>query len=78
MAMGQCLIEHHWHEAAINSFELAVQLIPQDARAHFLMGNAYYSLGKYTDARLNYQNALEAGEVNTVLWQGLLPQVNPF
>jgi TolA-binding protein len=78
MAMGQCLLEHHWHEAAINSFELAVQLIPQDARAHFLMGNAYYSLGKYTDARLNYQNALEAGEVNTVLWQGLLPQVNPF
>ncbi len=76
VAMGRCLLEHHWHKEAIKSFDLALQLKPQDVRAPFLMGNANYALGQYVEARLNYQKALDAAEANTALWQGLLPQVN--
>jgi tetratricopeptide (TPR) repeat protein len=77
MAMGRCLLEHHWYEEAIKSFDLAERLKPQDVRAPFLMGNAYYSLGKYVDAEKKYRVALEAGEANSVQWQDLLPQVSP-
>jgi tetratricopeptide (TPR) repeat protein len=76
MAMGRCLLEHHWYEEAIKSFDLAERLKPQDVRAPFLMGNAYYSLGKYVDAEKKYRVALEAGEANSVQWQDLLPQVH--
>ncbi len=77
MAMGRCLLEHHWYEEAIKSFDLAERLKPQDVRAPFLMGNAYYSLGKYVDAEKKYRVALEAGEANSVQWKDLLPQVSP-
>lgn len=75
MAMGKSLFERRWHDEALISFRLAVQLKPQDVRAHFLVGNALYSLGKYKDAWMSYQKALEAGEENAQEWEDILPQV---
>jgi hypothetical protein len=75
MAMGKSLFERRWHEEALTSFRAAVQLKPQDVRAHFLVGNALYSLGQYKEARASYQKALEAGEENAQDWEGILPQV---
>lgn len=75
MAMGKSLFERRWHEEALISFRQAVLLKPQDVRAHFLVGNALYSLGQYKDAWMSYQKALEAGEENAQEWEGILPQV---
>lgn len=75
MAMGKSLFERRWHEEALISFRAAVQLKPQDVRAHFLVGNALYSLGQYKEAWASYQKALEAGEENAQDWEGILPQV---
>lgn len=75
MAMGRSLFEHCWHEEALASFRMAVERKPQDVRAHFLVGNSYYSLQKYKLARESYQKALEAGEENAQQWESLLPQV---
>lgn len=76
MAMGKSLFERRWYEDALVSFQLAVQLKPQDVRAHFLVGNAFYSLGDFVEARTSYQKALEAGEENAQEWEGILPQVH--
>ncbi|KAG0606542.1 hypothetical protein M758_9G149400 [Ceratodon purpureus] len=76
MAMGKSLFERRWHEEALMSFRAAVMLKPQDVRAHFLVGNALYSLGQYKEAWASYQKALEAGEENAQDWEGILPQVH--
>ena len=75
MAMGKSLLEHRWPEEALPSFKLAVERKPQDVRAHFLVGNALYSLGQYKQAREAYQRALEAAEESSHQWVGILPQV---
>ncbi len=37
----------------------AIEINPDDAKAHFLLGGAYYELGRYEEATESYKQAIE-------------------
>eukprot|EP00976_Prorocentrum_cordatum_P068927 1179332-Prorocentrum_minimum.AAC.1 len=61
MEMGAMLGTYHRWEEALRSYRRAVALRPEDAKAHFRIGNAHYQLSNLTDARTSYEQALMVG-----------------
>ena len=57
--LGVCYLETQQHERALEALTQAVQANPQDAVAHYLLGNACGSLGQLERAAACYRRALE-------------------
>ncbi|GAB4816154.1 hypothetical protein N2152v2_003200 [Parachlorella kessleri] len=58
MELGMRLNQKQRHYEALRSFHAAVASEPEDPLAHFRMGNAYFALRKYPEARKAYLTAL--------------------
>lgn len=63
-------------EEAAKCLVRAVKLDPANVRAHFLLGNAHYSLGALSEARGAYERSLEAGKADPDAHATILPQVH--
>ncbi|KAK3252396.1 hypothetical protein CYMTET_38302 [Cymbomonas tetramitiformis] len=74
MEMGAVLGAHGRWEEALLSYRRAIALRPEDARAHFRIGNALYSSQKFTEARDSYGRALDVARTPTD--SKLLPQIH--
>uniref|UniRef100_A0A7S0WLJ1 EF-hand domain-containing protein n=1 Tax=Pyramimonas obovata TaxID=1411642 RepID=A0A7S0WLJ1_9CHLO len=61
MEMGAMLGTYHRWEEALRSYRRAVALRPDDAKAHFRIGNSNVQLDNLADARESYDKALKAG-----------------
>lgn len=59
LLQGEELIRKGKYEAAIEKLELAVNLLPNEARAWNYLGVARNRAGQYADARLAYERALQ-------------------
>lgn len=76
MAIGRVLYENHLFKEALVSFKRACELQPVDVRPHFRAGNCLYALGKFGEAKEEFQLALEAAETGGSQWAYLLPQIH--
>ncbi|CAI5997739.1 unnamed protein product [Closterium sp. NIES-64] len=76
MAMGRALMKVGRTEEAKPSFMRVVEIEPQNVRAYFLLGNAYYSMGQLAQARDAYSQSLEAGKADPEAHATILPQVH--
>lgn len=76
MAIGRTLFGHALYKEALLSFKKASEVKPTDVRPHFRLGNTFYSLGRYSEARDCYISALDAAEVAGNQWNRLLPQIH--
>ncbi|KAL2892817.1 hypothetical protein RDABS01_008726 [Bienertia sinuspersici] len=76
MAIGRVLYEHQLYKEGLVSFKRACELQPVDVRPHFRAGNCLYALGKFADAKEEFQLALEAAETGGNQWAYLLPQIH--
>jgi Flp pilus assembly protein TadD len=59
MEMGALLGQYARWEEALRSYRRAVALRPEDARAHFRIGNAHFQLSNFVEARDSYERALQ-------------------
>lgn len=59
MEMGWLLGAYSKWEEALRSYRRAVALRPEDARAHFRIGNTHFQLTNYVEARDSYERALQ-------------------
>ncbi|GAB2291822.1 hypothetical protein Dimus_026073 [Dionaea muscipula] len=76
MAIGRVLYEHKLFKEALVSFKRACELQPIDVKPHFGAGNSLYAVGKYEEAKEEFQLALEAAETGGNQWAYLLPQIH--
>ncbi|XP_021759860.1 uncharacterized TPR repeat-containing protein At1g05150-like [Chenopodium quinoa] len=76
MAIGRVLYEHQLFKDGLVSFKRACELQPVDVRPHFRAGNCSYALGKFGEAKEEFQLALEAAETGGNQWAYLLPQIH--
>lgn len=74
MEMGQMLGNYGRWQEALRSYRRAVALRPENARAHFRIGNAHFQLQSYVDARDLYERALQVARTPTD--SKLLPQIH--
>mmetsp|Transcript_22546 Transcript_22546/g.31383 ORF Transcript_22546/g.31383 Transcript_22546/m.31383 type:complete len:815 (-) Transcript_22546:204-2648(-) len=74
MEMGAMLGVYQRWEEALRSYRRAVALRPEDARAHFRIGNAHYQLHNYEEARDSYERALQVAR--QPVDSKLLPQIH--
>ena len=74
MEMGALLGQYTRWEEALRSYRRAVALRPDDARAHFRIGNAHFQLSNYVEARDSYDHALQVARAP--LDSKLLPQIH--
>ncbi|KAK8580850.1 hypothetical protein V6N13_143909 [Hibiscus sabdariffa] len=75
MALGRILYEHQLFKEALICFKRSCELQPMDVRPHFRAGNCLYVLGKYKEAKEEFQLALESAEAGGNQWVHLLPQI---
>ncbi|KAK8585153.1 hypothetical protein V6N13_139091 [Hibiscus sabdariffa] len=75
MAIGRILYEHQLFKEALICFKRSCELQPMDVRPHFRAGNCLYVLGKYKEAKEEFQLALESAEAGGNQWAHLLPQI---
>mmetsp|Transcript_10083 Transcript_10083/g.11784 ORF Transcript_10083/g.11784 Transcript_10083/m.11784 type:complete len:797 (-) Transcript_10083:746-3136(-) len=74
LEMGSILgLNGRWEEA-LKSYRRAVALRPEESKAFFRIGNALYSLNKYTEARDSYERALQVARIPADA--RLLPQIH--
>ncbi|GAB2253090.1 hypothetical protein Droror1_Dr00005937 [Drosera rotundifolia] len=76
MAIGRVLYEHRLFKEALVSFKRACELQPIDVKPHFGAGSSLYAIGKYEEAKEEFQLALEAAETGGNQWAYLLPQIH--
>ncbi|GMH16688.1 hypothetical protein Nepgr_018529 [Nepenthes gracilis] len=76
MAIGRVLYEQQLFKDALVSFKRACELLPLDVRPHFRAGNCLYVLGRYDEAKKEFQLAVEAAETGENQWVYLLPQIH--
>lgn len=76
MALGRVLYENYLFKEALVSFKRACELQPVDVRPHFRAGNCLYAIGKFSEAKEEFQLALEAAETGGSQWAYLLPQIH--
>ncbi|XP_074273373.1 putative TPR repeat-containing protein At1g05150 [Silene latifolia] len=76
MAIGRVLYENHMFKESLVSFKRACELQPVDVRPHFRAGNCYYAVGRFGEAKEEFQLALEAAETGGNQWAYLLPQIH--
>mmetsp|Transcript_24516 Transcript_24516/g.46494 ORF Transcript_24516/g.46494 Transcript_24516/m.46494 type:complete len:802 (+) Transcript_24516:149-2554(+) len=74
MEMGWLLGAYSKWEEALRSYRRAVALRPEDARAHFRIGNTHFQLTNYVEARDSYERALQVAR--TPVDSKLLPQIH--
>eukprot|EP00899_Mesostigma_viride_P004198 jgi/Mesvir1/1377/Mv21649-RA.1 len=78
MAMGHVLSGAPPHLGLVIDayvcYDRAVELKPHDPRAHFRLGNALFALGKYDDARREFETAMKV--IGSQGDSPLLPQVH--
>ena len=72
IAKGQELLSQKDLKGGIASFKKAVELDPQNARAHVLLGNAYMQAQQWTDAQAAFEKAsrLAPNDVTALLGLG--------
>ena len=75
LAMGRILLRVGRADEALPCFKRAVAVSPDNVRAQFLLGNAWYSLGKVDKARDAYVASLEAGKADPEAYATIMPQV---
>ncbi|KAK9758337.1 hypothetical protein RND81_01G223800 [Saponaria officinalis] len=76
MAIGRVLYENNLYKESLVSFKRACELQPVDVRSHFRAGNCMYALGRYSEAKEEFELALEAAETGGNQWAYLLPQIH--
>ncbi|KAL9229187.1 hypothetical protein vseg_004680 [Gypsophila vaccaria] len=76
MAIGRVLYENSLFKESLVSFKRACELQPVDVRSHFRAGNCMYALGRYVEAKEEFELALEAAETGGNQWAYLLPQIH--
>ncbi len=59
LQMGKLLYDMGRHSAAVRAFERAVQLLPRDAHAHYLLGYMYTIIGRENWAIAAWRKAVE-------------------
>jgi len=57
--LGVCYLETHQPDRALAALTRAIDAVPQDATAHYLLGNACGSVGQLERAAACYRRALE-------------------
>ena len=77
LAMGRVLTKRGLVSDSLLSLERAVHVSPESARAHFLYGNALFSVDRNADAREQFELALSACHLDQQAHDTLLPQVIP-
>ncbi|MCO5579383.1 hypothetical protein L7F22_033238 [Adiantum nelumboides] len=76
IAIGWTLLDHALYREALATFMKARDCKALDARPHFHMGNTFYSLGRFDEARNCYTSALSAAEAADNPWSHLVPQIH--